>query len=71
MGGHHHGEVLVDPARRHRANLILWILLAPVGIAALLGTILLWPSGTGSQPLEDLYGTGPAWAWRQEPSPGR
>ncbi len=59
MGGHHHGEVLVDPARRHRANLILWILLAPVGIAALLGTILLWPSGTGSQPLEDLYGTGP------------
>ena len=59
MGGHHHGDVLVDPRRRRRANLILWILLAPVGIAALLGTILLWPAGERTTALEDPYNAGP------------
>ena len=59
MGGHHHGDVLVDPRRRRRANLILWILLAPVGIAALLGTILLWPTGDRTPFLENPYGAGP------------
>lgn len=59
MGGHHHGEILVDPGRRRRANLILWILLAPVGIAALLGSILLWPTGNHAPFLDDPYGAGP------------
>lgn len=59
MGGHHHEQILTDPSRRRRANLILWILLAPIGMAALLGTILLWPAGSGAQPLNDPYETGP------------
>lgn len=59
MGGHHHEQILTDPSRRRRANLILWILLAPIGLAALLGTILLWPSGSEVQPLNDPYGTEP------------
>lgn len=59
MGGHHHEQILTDPSRRRRANLILWILLAPIGLAALLGTLLLWPAGSDIQPLNDPYGTGP------------
>ncbi|WP_083410888.1 YibE/F family protein [Arthrobacter sp. UCD-GKA] len=58
MGGHHHGDVLVDPARRRRANLILWILLAPVGVLAFVATLVLWPSGGIAQaPLGDVFDT--------------
>ncbi|EMQ98457.1 YibE/F family protein [Paeniglutamicibacter gangotriensis] len=58
MGGHHHADVLVDPARRRRANMILWILLAPIGVLALVATIVLWPSGgLAKSPLGDIFGT--------------
>ncbi len=58
MGGHHHADVLVDPARRRRANLILWILLAPVGVLAFVATLVLWPSGgINAQLLDNPFGT--------------
>ncbi|RAX46280.1 YibE/F family protein [Arthrobacter sp. AQ5-05] len=58
MGGHHHADVLVDPTRRRRANLILWILLAPVGVLAFVATILLWPAGGITKtPLNDVFDT--------------
>lgn len=58
MGGHHHTDVLTDPARRRRANLILWILLAPVAVLAFVATLLLWPSaGINAQALENPFGT--------------
>lgn len=58
MGGHHHADVLVDPARRRRANLILWILLAPIGVLAFVATLMLWPSGSvAAAMLENPFGT--------------
>lgn len=58
MGGHHHGDVLVDPVRRRRANLILWILLAPIGILAFVATLMLWPQGNvAAGILDNPYGT--------------
>ncbi|QIV86418.1 YibE/F family protein [Glutamicibacter mishrai] len=47
MGHHHHDEpILQDPKRRHRASIILWALLAPIGVLALVMVIALWPKGT-------------------------
>lgn len=47
MGHHHHDEpILRDPKRRHRASIILWALLAPIGVLALVMVIALWPKGT-------------------------
>lgn len=46
MGHHHdHSPILQDPKRRRRASIILWALLAPVGIVALVMVIVLWPQG--------------------------
>jgi len=47
VGHHHHDEpILQDPKRRHRASIILWALLAPIGVLALVMVIALWPKGT-------------------------
>lgn len=47
MGHHHHDEpILQDPRRRRRASIILWALLAPIGVLALVMVIALWPKGT-------------------------
>jgi len=47
VGHHHHDEpILQDPKRRHRASVILWALLAPIGVLALVMVIALWPKGT-------------------------
>lgn len=46
--GHSHNHdqpILQDPARRRRASIILWALLAPVGALALIMVIALWPQG--------------------------
>lgn len=46
MGHHHdHSPILQDPKRRQRASIILWALLAPVGIIAMVMVIALWPQG--------------------------
>ncbi|WP_313811035.1 YibE/F family protein [Glutamicibacter sp.] len=46
MGHHHHDEpILQDPARRKRASIILWAILAPIGAIALILVIALWPQG--------------------------
>lgn len=46
MGHHHHDEpILQDPARRRRASIILWALLAPIGALALIMVLVLWPQG--------------------------
>lgn len=45
--GHHHDEpILQDPRRRRRASIILWALLAPIGVLAMVMVIVLWPQGT-------------------------
>lgn len=47
MGHHHHDEpILQDPRRRRRASIILWALLAPIGVLAMVMVIVLWPQGT-------------------------
>ncbi|MGQ3383827.1 YibE/F family protein [Glutamicibacter sp. TV12E] len=47
MGHHHHdGPILQDPKRRRRASIILWALLAPIGVLAMVMVIVLWPQGT-------------------------
>ncbi|MDR4531940.1 YibE/F family protein [Glutamicibacter sp. PS] len=46
--GHSHSHdqaILIDPARRRRASIILWALLAPIGALALVMVIVLWPQG--------------------------
>ena len=45
MGHHHDAEILQDPARRKRASIILWAILAPIGALALILVIALWPQG--------------------------
>lgn len=46
MGHHHHDEpILQDPKRRRRASIILWALLAPIGVLALVMVVALWPQG--------------------------
>lgn len=57
--GHSHGGVvLADPLRRRRANILLSILLIPVALAALVGTIWLWPGPAADRvSLGDPYGT--------------
>jgi len=47
VGHHHHDEpILQDPKRRRRASIILWALLAPIGVLAMVMVIVLWPQGT-------------------------
>ncbi|GAA4378878.1 YibE/F family protein [Paeniglutamicibacter cryotolerans] len=57
--GHgHDGIVLTDPLRRRRANILLSVLLIPVALAALVGTIWLWPGPAADRvSLGDPYGT--------------